>query len=410
MKHEAGSIKDYSGQYNLLTREFLKYSLSGGGNVMISPLSILLLLSIAADSTSGETREEILRVLGGKAGMNDPGRILSRFQGMLSGRDKVFSSANAVCVRNDFAGKVNRSYRNQALKQYDCELFSSVHMKRDINAWAEKRTNGMIREVAPDSVDTALLCLINAVAFEGAWAYPYDDEDVQDEYYHNADGTDSRVNMLFGREDIYLENEDFIGFTKRYKGENGFVYMALLPKREGSAALKEAAERIDFGRLFRSGRRAIVDTVMPEFRIEYSQELKPLCVALGMEEMFRESADFSPVSHEPLMLESILHKTFIDVNQAGTRAAAVSIGMVAPGCLPPKEIMEVHLDRLFVFAIVHGESGIPVYAGVVNHLEDAKADPERVKRNLVRNRARNDEALARKRAGLHSKEFQPQKR
>ena len=62
--------------------------------------------------------------------------------------------------------------------------------------------------------------------------------------------------------------------------------------------------------------------------------------------------------------------------------------------------MEVHLDRPVVFAIVQGESGIPVYAGVVNHLEDAKADPERVKRNLVRNRARNDEALARKRAGF----------
>ena len=389
-------IREYSDQYNALARQFMKYCFTDGGNVMISPFSIMLLLSIAADSASGETRKEILKALGDQSGKNEPGRILSRFQETLSGRERVFSSANAVCVRRDFADRVNLFYKDMVLKLYDAQLFSSEHMKQDIDAWVNEKTRGMIRDAAPASVEDALLCLLNAVAFEGEWEDPYEDEDVRDKVFHNADGTDSRVNMLFGCEDVFLEDDDFIGFTKPYRSESGFVYMALLPKKEGSASLSDALERIDFGRLFRSGRQAIVHTVMPEFKFEYEQELKQLCMSLGMEELFGESADFSPVSPDPLMLDSILHKTFIDVNQAGTRAAAVTMAVMV-GCAPPpmEKIKKVTLDRPFVFAVVHGPTGIPVFTGVVNHLENAKADPERVKRNLKRNRERNREHLVR---------------
>lgn len=372
-------MKDYSEQYNLLTRQLLTDCLSDDTNVLISPFSILLLLAIAADSASGRTREEILNALGDSSGTNAPGRILSELQRHLSGKKKVFSSANAVCVNEEFEKRINLSYKKLILKMYDGELFSSKQMKKDIDAWVNKKTFGLIPEVAPENVQSALLCLINAVAFDDAWQDPYDDMDVADDTFHNADGTESRVRMLLGCEKTWLEDDDFTGFTKKYRNENGFVFMGLLPRAEGQEALHDVLQRVNFTRLYRSGRRAIVDTTMPEFQYEYEQDLSPLCMKLGMKEAFTPSADFSPVSPDPLMVDSILHKAYIDVNQAGTKAAAVTVGMMT-GSLPPKlemEIREITLDRPFVFAIMHGETGIPVFIGVVNHMGQVNADPKR---------------------------------
>lgn len=384
------SIRDYSVQYNQLTRQMLEYCLGEGGNVFISPLSVLLLLSLAADATTDTTREEILKVLGDKTGRNEPGLALKSFQNLLVA-NREFSSAIAACVRQDFADRINRTFADWMLKPYGGRLFSSGHMKQDLDAWFARKTNGMIRDAAPEKEGSLLFCLMNAAAFEAAWCDPYEDEDVKDEWFRNADGTDSRVYMLHGNETEYLENSDFTGFTKEYAGESGFAFMALLPKKEGPAALTDAVKRIDFAGLYHSGRFTTVETVMPEFSFENSRELKPLCQALGMKEIFTDKADFSPICLDELTMVSIRHKSYIEVNRHGTRAAAATMGAIAAGCLPPEVKKKVILNRPFVFAIVHGGTGLPVFTGIVNHLEDAKADPERLKRNLERSRERNSE-------------------
>ena len=369
-------ISQYSGRYNQLTRQMLGYCLAEGENVMISPLSVLLLLSVAADATTDNTREEILKVLGDTTGRNHPGPALQSFRKTLIA-NREFSSAVAACVRQDFAGRINRTFTDWMLKPYGGRLFSSGYMKQDLNAWIATKTNGMIRDAAPENADKMLLFLMNATAFEAAWRDPVEDEDVKDGWFRNADGTAGRVNMLHGSETIFLEDRNFTGFTREYAGGIGFSFMALLPKQEGSAALQSAVEQTVFTNLYRSGRRAIVETVMPEFSFEYSRELRPLCKALGMKEIFTDQADFSPICLDPLTMTSIQHKTLIEVNRHGTRAAAATMGEMILGCLPPEETKKVILDRPFVFAIVHDGTGLPVFTGAVNHLKETKAGPEK---------------------------------
>ena len=98
---------------------------------------------------------------------------------------------------------------------------------------------------------------------------------------------------------------------------------------------------------------------------------------MGIQKAFTDQADFSPVCLDPLTMTSIQHKTFIEVNRHGTRAAAVTRGEMILGCLPPEEKKKVILDRPFVFAIVHDGTGLPVFTGIVNHLEETEAGPER---------------------------------
>ena len=288
------------------------------------------------------------------------------FQEALAGTG-VFSSANAVCVRPDFARTIRKSYTDLILPGYSGELFTDSNMVDAVNHWIGRKTRGMIREAADESMKDMLFCLISAVSFESAWNWPFEDEDVKGRYFHNADGSRCLVPMLHGSEDAYVENDLFTGFIKPYK-DYQFSFMALLPKEK--AALSELTD-LNLTNLFRSSRRAIVDIRLPEFRFDFSEDLASFCVEEGIHEIWSDHADFSPLSDAWLRMEAMLHKTIIEVDRSGTRAAAVTLGEVGVGCLPPKEIREVFLDRPFLFAIVHNETAIPVFAGQVNHLKNA---------------------------------------
>ena len=365
-KHdEAMQINQYSEHYNILTRRILMHCIAEhpGENIFISPLSVLLLLSIAADTTAGKTREEIMRLLNSRSGDNNAGKILAEFQKCLAGTDS-FASANAIYARPDCVPAVHKSCIDLIRSRYNGEFFTDRNMTEAINQWIGWKTRGMIGKAADESMKDMLFCLINAVSFESAWNWPFEDEDIKERYFHNADGSRVCVPMLHGSEDEYIENDLFTGFIKLYK-ESRFAFMALLPREK--AALSEPTE-LNLTGLFRSARRAVVDIRLPEFRFEFSQNLASFCAKEGIHEIWSDHADFSPLSADWLRMEAMLHKTFVEVNKAGTRAAAVTPAAVAVGCLPPGEIKEVFLDRPFLFAIIHTNTGIPVFAGQVNRL------------------------------------------
>ena len=380
---EIVDFKDYVSQYNELSGLFLNCCCAEneGENVLISPMSILMLLAMASDSTSGKTRDEVLDFLGNP----DAGRLLSALQRSFE-NDSSLSVANAACIRNEFASKINRSYKELLKRKYNGEVFSSVDMVRDINKWVEKKTYGMIRNAAPEGIENLVISLISAVAFDALWEDPYTDYQVEDDCFDNIDETKSRVWMMSRTEEVYLENHDFTGFMKPYR-DGRFSFMALLPKKEGTKALSGALSRIDFAELYRKRTCEQVRTKMPEFKFEYSKEMCSLLATHGINRLFTDDAEFLPVCADSLKAESILHKAYIDVNQNGTRAAAVSV-MACPLGIgwPPPKIKEVYLDRPFVFAIFHETAGIPVFVGVVNHLEDLKGKPEMLRRERRRNR------------------------
>ena len=327
----------YTGRYNRLAGLLLRSCIDDWEkNTVISPLSILLLLALTADLSTGITKEEIVSLLGDRKALLQ----INQLRKMLS-LDQTLAVANAVCVRKDIGSKIHMSYKDLVLPEYGADIFSSEDVVNDVNRWVNKKTNGLIREVAPESVRDVLMALLSAVAFDAKWSDPYMDDDVRDREFTNLDGSKSRVMMLHGSEWSFLENDDFTGFEKAYK-DSRLSFVALLPKEEGAAALAETVERLDFSSLRRSMVR--VHTRMPEFRIEFAKNLTNLCKSLGIRQVFTNAADFSPISDEKLQLDSIVHKAMIEINQSGTRAAAVTVAYMV-GCLPPQEVRNV--GRLF---------------------------------------------------------------
>ena len=366
------NISKYNDKYFEFLRTLLKKQNNGKENTVFSPFSLLMLLAIAADATSGKTKEEIEKVLCGDMDYDEVKETLSVIQKQLV-KDSSLRFANAVIVKEDLKDSVVDGYENRLAGQFGGKLFAVKDMVSAVNDWVNEHTNGMIPEVADESMRAMLFTLINAISFEAAWEEEYQDEDVLNDDFTNADGTVSRVKMLRSYESTYLENNVFEGFAKPYKDAD-FSYVALLPKIKGAIIDKEIKGVIPSS--FRINPKASVTVTMPEFSCAFDQDMTSVFEDLGIKTIFTDKADFSPLSTEWLKAQAIIHKARIEVDRKGTKAAAVSFMPMCAGAAPTleKEFREIKLDRPFIYAIVHNETGLPVFVGTINHLKALTGD------------------------------------
>ena len=335
-------------------------------NLVLSPVSIVMLLAILADAVDGDTRQEVLKAIGKDITYQDLLEIVAGLLGEISKSSSVKIS-NAVCVNESLKDTILDSYKNGLEQNFAGKVFSSENMVDDINNWVKDATNGMIAHIANDNMKNMVLCLMNGIAFESDWKEPYDDESIIEDDFTNLDGTLSRVDYLLSTENKYIENSQFTGFLKPYKDPK-YVFMGLLPKRKD--LLKKKLSTVDFSKLFYDAIETEVDISMPEFKFEMEKELTDLCKQLGVKLAFSEKADFSPLSTMPLKVSDIKHKASIQVDRKGTVAAAVTWAEVEVGCARFMDIYErkeVHLERPFIYAVMNEETGLPVFTGIYNH-------------------------------------------
>lgn len=361
-------IKPYVNQYDQFTDNLLAHYLAGNpeGNVVFSPFSILMLMAIAADATAGGTQSEITRAFPFALSHDDTIRLMGKIQSTLT-ESPALSSANAVCVQDRLKASINRTYARHLRTTFSGELFSSPHIVSDVNKWVKRHTGGLIDRIADESMKEKLAVLMNAIAYASKWLKPYKDHDIYDEEFTDVKGNEKEVPMLHSSEHCYIESADFTGFVKDYRDED-YSFMALLPKNESPAALTEALKRCNFTDLFASGEDMKVYVTMPEFSFSFEDDLTAYFRGLGIERLFSDAADFSPLTSEWIRAEAILHKARIEVDREGTKAAAVT-GMIAvAGCIPSFDFKTVELNRPFVFSIMHNKTRLPVFTGVVNTL------------------------------------------
>ncbi len=358
----------YRNVYNDLTSDLLSRLNTKDKNLVLSPLSILTLLAIAADAANGKTKEEILNYLSGKEDTEDLIETVASI-GDLLGKDKALNSANAVCIRKDLEDKVVPEYPKRLKEIFDGELFSSDDIVTEVNRWVKGKTKGMIEEIL-DEKQSALLaaCLLNAVSFVGKWQTEYEDDDVDVMTFFNADRTRHGVVCLHSEENKYIKNDSVKGFIKPYK-DIGYSFMALLPEKNRPAVMSRTLRDLDLSKTFESAVDKKVYVTMPEFKIDFSSDLTTMLKDAGIETAFTADADLSNLADTDLYIDQILHKAHIEVDRQGTKAAAVTTAFVCAGALP-EEFREVTLDRPFIYAVIHNETKLPAFVGVVNCLED----------------------------------------
>ena len=372
----------YTKQFNTFGTTLLKKYMSADNNcnIVYSPFSIIVLLAIAADATNGETSEEILNTVFPGVGHDDINSLIKELQKSIA-YDKTFTSANAVILQNEIKDTIVPGYETHLSDAFDGKLFASDDIADEVNTWVREKTNGLIDHVIDESGSDGLLSLINAVAFEAEWEKQYEENDVINLDFRNSDGSVSKVKMLSSDESEYIENEIFTGFAKPYKGSN-YYFMALLPKKNYLHISDEDLD-IDFTELFNKREQTEVDTTMPKFNYSFENDLTGICKELGINRVFSENADFSNISSEWLKAKSLIHKARIEVDRKGTKAAAATMMFAVAGDAGSFNKKWICLNRPFIYAIIHTETGLPIFTGVVNHLdglsdEDRKTIDEKV--------------------------------
>jgi len=347
-----------------------------GKNVLISPLSIDLALGMTANAARGTTLSEMENVIGGDRGIDRINRSLRFLTMRMEESSEVkWNVANSIWINKDDPDlvRLKDEYLQAVGRYYAPELYALPFDEaagEEINAWVNHETLGMIPKLL-DGAPQGNLHLINAVAFEGEWGEPYKEEDVlEDQDFHQADGTVSGVNMLCSKESGYFTLEGGLGFVRYYKGYN-YGFVGILPA-EGETPEELIRKIVDnrdsFCRAVDNIQSGEVYVKIPEFKQEYENELSDELQSVGMNDAFF-NADFSGFSEDrELCISAVLHKTFINVNREGTEAAAVTDVMINGAAVMPSEDEPVYitLDRPFVYAIIDGSTDMPLFLGIQN--------------------------------------------
>lgn len=340
-----------------------------GENTLVSPLSATLALSMLANGAGGETLSQIEDVLCGSIPIDAWNEYLKYYVNHLPTSDKVkLHQANSIWFADSPTLSLRPGFLQTVTDYYNAELYAAPFdddTKNEINNWISDNTDGLIENALNEL--NGVMCLINALVFDGKWATPYEENDIYDRPFHNADGTTDTVDMMFCKTSGYLQSDSARGFMKAYDGGD-YAFVAILPNE--NLTLTEYMENLtaeDLTELLNSSRRGEVQTGLPQFEYEYAFYLDDILKDLGMTDAFDcTRADFSSMADD-LYVSSILQKTRIIVDAKGTKAAATTIVIMAPTGAPI-QAEPIILDRPFLYMIVDTQTNLPIFLGTVTDL------------------------------------------
>ena len=354
--------------------ELLRLSYASNNNTLVSPLSVAMVLAMAAEGAEGNTEKEFSDLFGGMSTAEVNEYFKDYMEGLTSDELGI---ANAVWSKKKFP--VKDSFTDAVRRFYGADIYAErpfdTSTVEEINGWVKENTDDMIEKIIEYLDPRDVMVLVNTVLFEAEWSEKYDEMQVRDGEFTTRDGTVKNVTMMSSSEYDYLENELATGVMKPYKGNN-YAFAALLPK-EGVTIDKLIAE-LD-GEMLTETLSTVsheeVITKIPQFEYEFGIEnMAWMLRDMGLCDAFDAiEADFTGICDDAkerqLHISRVIHKTKIELTPVGTKAGAATAvvmmeGSAAPG-EPPKK---VYLDRPFVYMIVDTDTNLPVFIGAVTDI------------------------------------------
>ena len=351
----------------------------GKTNTLLSPMSVLIALSMTANGAKEDTLKQMENVLG--APITKLNGYLGNYQSTTAkDADTKLHIANSIWFTDDNRFTVNDEFLQANANSYNADVFKATfdeNTLNDINTWVEENTEGMIKNILNEIPEDAIMYLINAVAFDAKWQVPYEIYQVNEGEFTKQDGTKISVDMMHSSEAYYLEDEQAVGFIKHYEGQK-YAFVALLPN-EG-VTVDEYVSSLTGEHLqtmLRSPQEVTVFAEIPKFETEYSVLMQDVLKEMGMVDAFdKEKADFSGLgsySTGNIWINRVIHKTYMAVDELGTKAGASTVvEVMAEGAFFVEDAKEVYLNRPFVYMIIDCESNVPVFLGTYEGNETAK--------------------------------------
>ena len=345
------------------------------GNVVCSPLSVRTILALAAAGAGGATRGEMISALKLPGTVEASDAAVSALMAQLNApKGFALSVANALWVMRGFPllpEFITRAKTSYSAEARECDFVADPAGSRTtINRWVESKTNDKIKDLIPAGAVTpdTRLVLTNAVYFKADWQTPFPKQRTTPGPFALADGSTKRVPLMHLSAELRAGDDpadDFQAVRLPYAG--GQVSMVLLVPRkpDGLPAVESRLSADRFRATLAGLKPHRVELTLPKFKAEFEATLNAPLQSLGMKAAFTPSADFSKLtSADKLMISLVVHKAFIEVDEAGTEAAAATGAVMrTTSARLPAPPLTITADRPFVYALYHEPAGRVLFWG-----------------------------------------------
>ncbi|MBQ2661216.1 MAG: serpin family protein [Clostridia bacterium] len=340
-----------------------------GKNTVVSPMSVMLALAQAANGADTQTLQEMEKVLANGMSIDKINKFLGKMV-ELSGDE--LKTANSIWIRDEFGKNVRESFLQKNIDYYNAKTYNMAFDENGanrINKWIDENTDGMIKKIIEEIDPATVMYIINALAFDAKWKEQYTDENRLTDTFFGKDKA-AAAEYMCSVENKYIEGENVTGFIKPYEGEK-YSFACLLP--DENIDVFEYAKTLDAQTLkeLLNAQEKAVDVRIPMFKTEYETELKKTLCAMGMPTAFvYGQADFTRLADCPkgdVYIGEVLHKTFLEVNMQGTKAAAVtSVDFRCESAVFIEDMLQVYLNRPFIAMITDNETNLPIFMSVIS--------------------------------------------
>lgn len=348
-------------------------------NVFFSPMSISSALAMVFMGAKGDTASQMIQALSlDKCSGSGGGDVHQGFQSLLSEVNKTGTQYLLKTANKLFGEKtceLLESFKDSCRKFYEAELEEldfkgdTEQSRQHINTWVAKKTEDKIRELlSPGTLNSdTLLVLVNAIYFKGNWEKQFDKEDTREMPFKISKNEEKPVQMMFKK---FTVNMTYIGeiFTKilllPYAG-NELNMIIMLPDEH--VELRTVEKEITYEKFMEWTRldkmdKEEVEVFLPRFKLEENYDMKEFLCKLGMTDAFDNRADFSGISSkENLFLSKVVHKSFVEVNEEGTEAAAATAAIMMLRCM--RFTPRFCADHPFLFFIQHVKTNGILFCG-----------------------------------------------
>ena len=333
-------------------------------NYLISPYSIKTVLSIIKDGADNSSLKELNDVMGNFRRAN----IISK---------NVIGDANLLLINKEYKDEINKNYVNKIEKSYDAEIKYSNITPNNINKWVDNKTNHMI----PTLVDTVnpltVMAIINAISMKASWDSEFDCKNTHISEFNTIDGSIINTIMMVSNDAQYIENDTAKGIIKKYKTYKNddhkkvnLEFVAIMPN-DGIDSYIENFNNEEFRNLLSTKDKYKYEDVslkLPRFKYNYDfSDLKSVLINMGIKSIFNsETADLSKMTEsnsKDLYVGFIKQKSYIEVNEKGTKASAATIATIDKNAANVP--IDIEFDKPFIYIIKQSNSDDILFFGVV---------------------------------------------
>lgn len=314
-------------------------------NMIVSPLSVYIILTVCANGAKGETLSQMIKTLSPKS------KTISQLNKECLKIIQILSVTKSVKVANAVMSKIDieKTFKDKC-KQFQAEI-DSLRSVSQVNKWCADKTNNKITEII-DSIDGVDVLLLNAVYFLCNWQKKFNKNYTHEAQFNCSDISTIQYQRMKFEDDkvLYAETIEYQIVQLDYV-EKKLNAIIILPRQNNIDDFIQSLTQDKLKQMIKSMRKNMVVLYLPRFELKYQTTLENILSQMGMRDAFeKEKADFGDmVKNNSYSIDRITHKTYIKVDEEGTEAAAVTaVGASCSGLGPSKYYMDVNHPFLFI--------------------------------------------------------------